>query len=125
MSILQNIKADLSTAAALLDEAVCFGHHVKHCLTREGRMRYEFKKFGNSTVAVMPPAVLRDLGIGAGSPFDLLSDGGKIIIAPVATAPGRRYKLADLLAMSKGEGPLPEDDLRSWDAAPPVGNEVI
>ena len=88
-------------------------------------MRYEFKKFGNSTVAVMPPAVLRDLGIGAGSPFDLLSDGGKIIIAPVETAPRRRYKLTELLAMSKGDGSLPNNDLRAWDAAPPWGDEII
>ena len=60
-----------------------------------------------------------------GGHVDTIDVWQKIIIAPVATAPGKRYKLADLLAMSKGEGPLPEDDLRSWDAAPPVGNEAI
>ncbi len=77
------------------------------------------RKYGNSTVAVLPPGVLRDLGIKAGQSMRLETTAdGRIVLSPT-----RRYRLADLLAQCDPKAPPPAD-MTVWDAARPVGEEV-
>jgi antitoxin ChpS len=82
-------------------------------------MEVVLKKYGNSTVAVMPPAVLRDLGIKAGQTMSMdTTPEGNILLSPK-----RRYTLAELMAQCDLKA-QPPTDLALWDAAKPVGNET-
>lgn len=82
-------------------------------------MEIMLRKYGNSTVAVIPPLVLRDLGLSAGRPMTLdTTDDGKIVLARK-----HKYVLGDLLAQCDLKAPPPAD-LSLWDTAKPVGNEV-
>ena len=46
-------------------------------------MEVVLKKMGNSTALVMPPPVLRDLGIGVGQRMTLVTTAdGKIVLSP-------------------------------------------
>lgn len=82
-------------------------------------MEVVLRKYGNSTVAVLPPAVLRDLGLSAGQSMslDTTSDGKIVLIRK------HKHVLADLLAQCNPDAPEPSD-LVIWDAAPPAGQEV-
>jgi antitoxin ChpS len=74
---------------------------------------------GNSTALVMPPSVLRDLGIGVGQHLRLdTTPDGKIVLTPK-----RRYVLGDLIAQCDPKAPPPAD-LALWDVARPVGREA-
>ena len=82
-------------------------------------MEVVLKKMGNSTALVMPPPVLKDLGIGVGQRMSLSTTiDGKIVLAPK-----RKYTRADLIAQCNLKAPPPAD-MAEWDAAPPVGREV-
>ena len=82
-------------------------------------MEIVLRKYGNSTVAVLPPAVLKDLGIKAGHSMTLdTTIDGKIMLSPK-----RKFSLADLLAQCDLKA-APPADLGLWDAARPVGQEV-
>jgi antitoxin ChpS len=81
-------------------------------------MEVILRKYGNSTVAVLPPAVLKDLGIKAGQSMTLDTTDGKITLSPA-----RRFSLTDLLAQCNPKA-APPADLALWDAARPVGQEV-
>lgn len=82
-------------------------------------MEVVLRKYGNSTVAVLPPAVLRDLDLSAGQvmTLDATADG------TIVLARKRRYVLADLLAQCDAKA-QPPADLNLWAAAKPVGTEV-
>ena len=83
-------------------------------------MEVVLKKYGNSTVAVMPPPVLKDLGIKAGQTMTLATTAdGKIVLSPK-----RKHTLAAMIAQCDPKAPPPVD-LRLWDVARPVGQEVI
>jgi antitoxin ChpS len=81
-------------------------------------MEVILKKMGNSTALVMPPPVLKDLGMRVGQHLTLdTTPDGKIVLTPK-----RKYALADLI----GQCDLtahPPADLRLWDVARPVGQE--
>jgi antitoxin ChpS len=82
-------------------------------------MEVVLRKYGNSTVAVLPPAVLRDLGLKAGQSMNLDSTpDGTIILAPK-----HRFSRAELLAQCNPKAPPPAD-LTVWDNARPAGQEV-
>ena len=82
-------------------------------------MEVVLKKYGNSTVAVMPPLVLRDLGITAGQAMTLdTTSDGKIVLSPK-----RRFRLADLIAQCDTKA-APPADMALWDVARPMGQEV-
>jgi len=83
-------------------------------------MEVVLKRMGNSTALVMPPLVLKDLGMRVGQhlALDTTADG-RIVLTPK-----RRYKLSDLLAQCDAKAPPPAD-LGLWDAARPVGQEVL
>lgn len=82
-------------------------------------MEVTLRKYGNSTVAVLPGPVLRDLGIKAGQAMSLeTTDDGKIVLAPK-----RKYTLRDLIAQCDLKAKPPKD-LALWESAKPVGGEV-
>ncbi len=83
-------------------------------------MEVVLKKMGNSTALVMPPPVLKDLGIRVGQHLTLdTTADGKIVLTPK-----RKYVLADMIAQCDVKA-APPADLAPWDRAPPVGQEVF
>lgn len=83
-------------------------------------MEVVLKKMGNSTALVMPPPVLRDLGIGVGQHLTLdTTADGKIVLTPK-----RKYILADMIAQCDLKA-APPADLELWNLARPVGQEVL
>lgn len=83
-------------------------------------MEVALKKMGNSTAVVIPPPVLKDLGIAAGQRLTLdTTPDGKIVLTPK-----RKYVLADMIAKCDLKAPPPAD-LGLWDVALPVGGEVL
>jgi len=82
-------------------------------------MEVVLRKYGNSTVLALPPAVLKELGLKAGQAMTLDSTAdGRITLAPI-----RRHKLADLIAQCDLKAPPPAD-LCLWDSNRAVGHEV-
>ena len=82
-------------------------------------MQVVLRRYGNSTVAVLPPAVLRDLGLAAGQAMTLnTTDRGEIVLAPK-----KKYVLADLIAQCDLKAPAPAD-LALWELAKPAGQEA-
>ena len=82
-------------------------------------MEIVLKKMGNSTALVMPPPVLKDLGLGVGHHMTLnTTPDGKIVLTPK-----RKYVLAAMIAQCDLKAPMPAD-LTLWDVARPVGQEV-
>ena len=82
-------------------------------------MEVLLRKYGNSTVAVLPPSVLKHLGLASGHAVILNTTAdGNIVLAPK-----RKYTLAQLIAQCDPKA-APPADLALWEAAKPVGNEV-
>jgi len=82
-------------------------------------MEVVLRKYGNSTVAVLPPALLRDLGLSAGQAMTLsATEDGQIVLARK-----KKYVLAELIAQCDRKAPPPAD-LELWNAAKPAGQEV-
>ena len=82
-------------------------------------MEVVLRKYGNSTVAVLPPAVLKDLGLSAGQAMTLdTNDQGQIVLARK-----RKYVLSDMIAQCNLKA-SPPDDVKLGDVARPVGQEV-
>lgn len=83
-------------------------------------MEVVLKKMGNSTALVMPPPVLKNLGMGVGQHLTLdTTADGKIVLTPK-----RKYTLAGMIAQCDLKAALPAD-LALWDVARPVGQEVL
>ena len=83
-------------------------------------MEVALKKMGNSTAVVIPPPVLKDLGIGVGQQLKLhTTPDGRIVLTPK-----RKYVLADMIAQCDLKAP-PPSDLELWDQARPAGGEVL
>lgn len=82
-------------------------------------MEIVLRKYGNSTVIALPPALLKQLGLKAGQAMTLDSTpDGRITLAPK-----RRYSLKDLIAQCDPKVPPPVD-LDLWGTARPVGREA-
>ena len=82
-------------------------------------MEVVLRKYGNSTVLALPPAVLKELGLKAGQSMTLASTpDGRITLAP-----RRRHTLAALLAQCDPKA-APPADMALWDRARPQGQEV-
>ncbi|MCL2297388.1 MAG: ChpB-ChpS toxin-antitoxin system antitoxin [Proteobacteria bacterium] len=82
-------------------------------------MEIVLRRYGNSTVAVLPPSVLKEFRLSAGQPMTLTADDGKIVLTRKS-----KVTLADLIAQCDLSAPPPAD-LEWWDNARPVGNEVL
>jgi len=67
-------------------------------------MEIILRRYGNSTVAVLPPAVLKDLRLSAGQSLTLTADNGKIVLTRKS-----KYLLADLIAQCDLSAPPPAD----------------
>jgi antitoxin ChpS len=85
-------------------------------------MTYETKlrKVGGSVMVALPPAVLDELGLSAGTGVDLTVKARKLVLAPKS---GRRYTLDELLRESR-RAPRRRKD-RAWTAGGAVGRELI
>jgi len=82
-------------------------------------MEVILRKYGNSTVVVLPPSVLKDLGLTAGQAMSLnTNDQHQIVLSRK-----RRYVLADMIAQCNPRAPPPAD-LALWESAKPVGREA-
>lgn len=82
-------------------------------------MEVVLRKYGNSTVVVLPPAVLRDLDLSAGQSMTLKKTDHDALV--LSRKP--KFKLADMIAQCDPKAPMPSD-LTLWDSAKPVGQEV-
>jgi antitoxin ChpS len=77
------------------------------------------RKYGNSTLAVLPASVLRNLGLAAGQAMSLdTTDQHQIVLSRE-----REYVLADRIAQCNPQAPPPAD-LALWEVAKPVGQEA-
>lgn len=83
-------------------------------------MELTLRKYGNSTALAFPPGLLRDLGLKVGQALTLSTTAEGVI----TLAPKRRYTLAELIAQCDQHA-APPADMALWDAAKPVGNEVL
>ncbi len=84
-----------------------------------GVMDVVLRKYGNSTVAVLPPAVLKNLGLAAGQQMTLATnERGDIVLARK-----HRYRLSDLIAQCDPKG-APPSDIELWESAKPAGREI-
>jgi antitoxin ChpS len=81
-------------------------------------MEVVLRKYGNSVVAVLPPALLRDLRLNVGQQLTLETQGGNILLSPK-----RVHTLASMMAQCDAKAPPPAD-LALWDSVKPVGQEV-
>ncbi len=77
------------------------------------------RKYGNSSVVVLPPAFMRDLGIQVGSSLAMSTTDGVITLAPK-----KRYTLEDLVAQCNPRA-KPPADIAAWDNMPSVAREKI
>jgi antitoxin ChpS len=83
-------------------------------------MEIALKKMGNSTAVVLPPPVLKDLGIRVGQRLTLETTiDGKIVLTPK-----RSFVLSEMIAQCDLKA-APPSDLALWDASRPVGGEVL
>ena len=82
-------------------------------------MEVVLRKYGNSTVLALPPAVLKELVLRAGQSMTLAAtpDGH------ITLAPKRRHTLAALLAQCDPKA-APPADMALWERTRPVGQEV-
>lgn len=83
-------------------------------------MELTLRKYGNSTVLVFPPGLLRDLGLIAGQALSLTKTADGLI----TLAPKRRHTLSELIAQCDHHA-APPADMAIWDAVRPVGQEVL
>lgn len=79
------------------------------------------RKVGGSVMLTVPPALLEQLSLAAGSAVSLAVEDGRLIVDP---APPVRYTLEDLLAASDYSPPMSQEE-RAWLDAPTVGREIL
>lgn len=79
------------------------------------------RKVGGSIMLAVPPALLEQLHLQAGTTVGLIIDHGRLVVEPF---PKPHYTLAELLSNSDYSSPLSEEE-RSWVDAPAAGNELL
>ena len=77
------------------------------------------RALGGSVALTIPKKLLETVGLGVGDRVSIAIESGCIVVAPTVRP---RYRLADLLAQCKGKRFAVD---REWEAARPVGREVI
>ncbi len=83
-------------------------------------MELTLRKYGNSTALAFPPGLLRDLGLKVGQALTL----GTTTEGVITLAPKRRHSLAELISQCDLQA-APPADMALWDAAKPIGQEVL
>jgi antitoxin ChpS len=76
---------------------------------------------GGSVMMAIPKPVLEGLGLAANEKVGLRIDEGRLVVEP---RPRRKYTLDELVAQCDMKA-APCEVSPEWDAAPPVGREVI
>jgi antitoxin ChpS len=79
------------------------------------------RKVGGSIMMVVPPAILEQLNLQAGTAVALAVDGQRLIVEPPRKP---RYTLEELLAQCDPDAPLSDED-RAWINTSPVGRELL
>jgi len=79
------------------------------------------RKVGGSVMLAVPPAILDQLNLKAGTVVGLAIDGERLILQP---RPKPRYTLEELLAASDYAQPITPEEWE-WLNAPPVGRELL
>jgi|SaaInl4_150m_RNA_FD_contig_31_666845_length_1205_multi_3_in_0_out_0_2 antitoxin ChpS len=79
------------------------------------------RKIGNSSGAIFPSKILKQLNLSEGDDIEITADNQRIIIQQVKSKPV--YNLQELLDQCDYDAPMP-DELKEWEEAKPVGNEV-
>jgi antitoxin ChpS len=79
------------------------------------------RKVGGSVMLAIPPALLDALDLKPDAKVGMSVRNGKLLVEPRARA---RYSLDALLAQCDAGEPE-SDDLREWQDAPPVGQELL
>ena len=83
-------------------------------------MEVVLRKYGNSTVVVLPPGVLRDLNLRAGHSLAMSTEpNGQITLTKK-----QRYSLCELVALCDAKAPAPAD-IALWDNMPSIGRERL
>ena len=86
-------------------------------------MQLQLRKLGNSTGLLLPPSLMRDLGLAAGQLMTLRkTDSGSIVLTPKVGK--RKYSAAELNAQCNLNAAMPSD-LLAWEQMLPVGNEAL
>lgn len=80
-------------------------------------MRVQFSRWGNSLALRIPAVALADIGASEGMAADLVIEGGKLVVTPIATPP--RYSFDELLA-----GITRDNQHDEFLEGPPAGNEI-
>lgn len=82
-------------------------------------MEVVLRKYGNSTVAVLPPPVLKDLGIAAGQRMSLqTTEDGRIVLTRK-----RKHSLKEMIAQCDLKA-APPADIDLWERSKPAGQEA-
>jgi len=79
------------------------------------------RKVGGSVMMVVPPAILDQLNLQAGSAVALVVDGPRLVVEPPRKP---RYTLEKLLEQCDPDAPLSDED-RAWINSAPVGRELL
>lgn len=82
------------------------------------------RKVGGSTMMAVPPALLEQLDLQAGSAVGLSIDGGRLVVTP---RPRPRYALDELLAQCDAHATAtakPDHD-HDWLQSPATGREEL
>lgn len=82
-------------------------------------MEVVLKKMGNSTAVIIPPPVLKTLGLAVGHALTMdTTKDGRIVLTPKP-----KYTLEEMIAQCDLSAPPPAD-MADWDAMKPEGGEV-
>lgn len=79
----------------------------------------KLRKVGGSVMVAVPPAMLSELELAAGSLVGVSVEDGRLIVEP---KPQRRYSLDELLAQ---ETPAASEEDEAWLNSTPVGRELL
>jgi len=85
-------------------------------------MKTTIRKIGNSAGTILPSPVLKKLHLSEGDAIEISVKGNSIVIAPSTSKP--KYALKDLLKQCDSKAPKPKE-LKEWDEAEPVGQELL
>ena len=86
-------------------------------------MQLQLRKLGNSSGLLLPPSLMRDLGLAAGQWMTLRkTPSGSILLTPKAGK--RKYSAAQLNAQCNLKAAMP-DDLIACEQMLPAGNEEL
>ncbi len=78
------------------------------------------RKVGGSIMMTVPPNLLEELHLQAGSTVEVVTQGYQLVVRPSQP----RYTMEELLAQCDPNAPMSDED-REWLNSPPVGRELI